>query len=92
MAYTTSNPPALLAQGIGGVGKMWQYRSTDASSAVDANDYISNASALGMTVGDSVIVVDTDASPPTVGMAYVNSVTAGGAGDLTDATNPSDSD
>jgi hypothetical protein len=92
MAYTTSSPPALLAQGIGGVGKIWQYRSTDASSAVDADGYITNASVLGMTVGDGVIIVDTDASPPTVGMAYVNSVTAGGAGDLTDATNPSDSD
>jgi hypothetical protein len=92
MAYTTSNPPALLAQGIGGVGKMWQYRSTDASSAVDADGYVTNASALGMTVGDGVIVVDTDASPPTVGMAFVNAVTAGGAADITDATNPSDSD
>jgi hypothetical protein len=92
MAYTTSNPPALIAQGIGGVGKLWQYRSTDPSTDVDAANYFSNASALGMTVGDGVIVVDTDASPPTVGMAFVNAVTAGGAGDVTDATNPSDSD
>jgi hypothetical protein len=92
MAYTTSNPPNLIAQGIGGVGKVWNYDSTDASTVVDANDFISNAAALGMTVGDAVIITDTDASPPTVGIAYVNSVTAGGAGDLTDATNPSDSD
>lgn len=92
MAYTTSSPPSLLAQGIGGVGKVWQYRSTDASSAVDAAGYFTNADALGMTVGDQVVVVDTDASPPTVGIAFVNSVTAGGAADVTDATNPSDSD
>lgn len=92
MAYTTSAPPALLMQGIGGVGKVWNYDTTDASTAVDAAGYFTNASDLGMTVGDAVVVVDTDASPPTVGWAFINSVTAGGAGDMTDATNPSDSD
>lgn len=92
MTYTTSAPPNLLMQGIGGVGKVWNYDSTDATTAVDAAGYITNASDLGMTVGDAVILIDTDASPPGAGLAFVNSVTAGGAADLTDATSPSDSD
>jgi hypothetical protein len=92
MAYTTSNPPALVAQGIGGVAKIFQYRSTDASTVVDADGYVTNGKDLGMGVGDAVVVVDTDASPPQVGMAYVNAVNANGSVDITDATNPSDSD
>jgi hypothetical protein len=63
MAYATSNPPALIAQGIGGVNKIFDYRSTDATGDVDASGYVTNGYALGMRANDVVLVHDTDASP-----------------------------
>ena len=63
MAYSASNPPVLLAQGIGGVGKIFDYRSTDASAAVDASGYVTDGYALGLRANDTVLVHDTDASP-----------------------------
>lgn len=91
MTYSTSNPPALIAQGIGGVGQVWDYRSTDATTDVDAAGYFTNAVDLGMKVGGQVIVTDTDASPPTVAFAGINAVSASGT-DLTNATAGTDSD
>lgn len=81
MAYSTSNPPALVAQGIAGYGKVWMYvTAADAAGAIDANDFFTNGSALGMSVSDTVVVVDT--ATPLTTMHRVESVTAGGAADL----------
>lgn len=91
MPYSTSNPPALIAQGIGGVGQVWDYRSTDANTDVDTAGYFTNGVDLGMKVGAQVIVTDTDASPPTVGFAGVNAVSASGT-DTTNATAITDGD
>lgn len=82
MAYSTSTPPALVAQGIGGAGKVWTYSSTDASTVVDADGYITNGSDLGLTAGDTVFVLDSDASPLAKTSHTVSAVTAGGAADL----------
>jgi hypothetical protein len=71
----------LIAQGIGGYGKIWSYvTAADAAGAIDANDFITNGSALGMSVSDTVIVVDT--ATPLTTMHRVESVTANGAADL----------
>lgn len=70
MAYSTSNPPQLIAQGIGGKGKVWMYKSTDAESAFDDTDYFTNASDLGMSTGDFVHIIDT-----TNGLATIAQVT-----------------
>lgn len=59
MAYSTSNQPKLIASGIGGLGNLWHYSSTDATATVDGAGYITDAKSLGMKVNDSVIVVDT---------------------------------
>lgn len=75
--YSTSNPPALLAQGIGGHLRMWAYRSTDAASAVRVSGYFTNGWQLGMRAGDLVLVVDTDASPIAMQMMIVTSAVAG---------------
>ena len=80
MAYSTANPPALFAQGIGGYGKQWVLVTTDAAGTVDGNDYITNGSALGLSASDSVVVVDT--ATPLTTFHRVESVTAGGAADL----------
>lgn len=78
MAYSTSTPPNCVAQGIGDAPALWLYASTDVHTDVDATDYFSNGSALGMRVNDVVIVVKTSA---TIGATVhsVTAVTAGGA-------------
>ena len=85
MTYSTSNPPYLIAQGIGNqVPACWGYSSTDASTVVDGAGYITNGDALGMKVNDIVDVSDSATGLQT--RHIVNSVTPGGAVDLTDAT------
>ena len=59
MAYSTSNPPALIAQQVGGAGRVWLYKHTDAETAFDDTDYITNARDLGMKTGDVVHVIDS---------------------------------
>lgn len=78
MSYSTSNPPAKMTGPLTGAGQIWMYRSTDVATDVDAADYFSNGSALGMRVGDVVIVCDTDTST-TMTIHRVTAVTAGGA-------------
>lgn len=86
MAYSTSSPPQLVVQSIGGSGpSIWTYSSTDASTAVDAANYITNGGSLGMAVGDIVFVTDTDASPVIVTMHQV-SAAGDGTTDLNDLT------
>lgn len=87
MAYSTSSPPALLAQRVGAAGgNIWWYVSTDAPTVVRVSGYITNGDALGMKAGDIVLGVDSDASPIALQLYIVTSVTAGGAADLSDGT------
>jgi hypothetical protein len=78
MAYATSNPPKMMIAPVGGGQRWWAYESTDVHTDVDAADYFSNGSALGMKVNDLVIVTKTSA---TIGatLHVVTAVTAGGA-------------
>jgi hypothetical protein len=89
MAYATTNPPQLLmgafTAGNGNYPGIWTYASADAASVVRVTGYFSNADDLGMTVGDLILVQDTDTQLTT--MHVVLSVTAGGSGDIGDETN-----
>lgn len=92
MAYSTSNPPSLFSQSIGGLaGKQWLYRSTDAAATVDGANYITNGGTLGMAIGDLVYVIDTDASPPILTIHQV-SATGDGTTDLNDLTTVTQTD
>ena len=71
MAYATTNPPRLISQSIASL-RMWEYASADPTATVDASGYFTNGYDLGMRAGDSVRVVDTDASPVAVTMHTVN--------------------
>lgn len=84
MSYDTANPPALIAQKIGGGGRVYVWETAEAAGTVDANDYISNGHALGMRASDTVVLVDTNT--PLTTMHRVESATAGGAADLAVAT------
>ena len=82
MAYSTSNPPNLITMGpiarAANRPKLWSYSSTDPATTVDDADYFSNGDALGMNVGDLVIVLDSDTST-TMTLHRVTAVTALGA-------------
>lgn len=84
MTYATSNPPVKVTEAIGTGPALWIYNSTDVHTDVDAADYFSNGDALGMKVGDMVLVGKTTA---TIGATihYVQTVTAGGAATVSPA-------
>lgn len=81
--YSTSNPPAQVGQRFGSGPALWMYSSTDAIAAVDATDYITNASDLGMRTGDAVLILDTTNSLTSFGQVTVD---ADGNGTLTALT------
>ena len=83
MAYSKENL-TLTAEGIGGRGSLWHYTSADAIATVNTSGYISNGDAMGLKVGDTVIVRDTNV--PTTSLCTVIDVTAGGQADLSDGT------
>jgi hypothetical protein len=58
MAYSTTNPPQLLAQGIAGP-RTWSYVSTDPTATVDGSGYFTDGYQLGMRAGDILTLHDT---------------------------------
>lgn len=72
MAYSTSTPPFLLIQSVGGRLRLWGYVSADAETAFDDTDYITNADDLGMVTGDIVFVLDTTNSLSTIAQVTVD--------------------
>jgi hypothetical protein len=81
MAYSTSNPPSLVAQRVGASsGALWIYSDGDPIATITGANYISNGDALGMEAGDSVVVVN--ATNHATYYATVSAVTAGGAATL----------
>ncbi len=77
MSYSTSSPAQLLVPSMGGGMAIWGYTSADSVATVIAADYFSNGDALGMKVGDCVLIFDTNVGDGAI--AYVTAVTAGGA-------------
>lgn len=82
MAYSTSNPPGLIAQNVGGTRSLWMYVSADAEATFDDSGYITDAGNLGMKTGDIVLVVDTGNNLSSIAQVTV----ASGAGTLTALT------
>lgn len=82
MSYATSNPPVMVSQSIAGL-RQWVYSSADAVTAVRVSGYFTNGWDLGMRAGDTVVVLDNDASPITGSLCWVTSATSS-AVDLSD--------
>lgn len=78
MSYSTTNPPVCMIPRIGGGRALWSYLSADVHTDVDASGYFTNGGALGMKVGDAVIVCDTGNSYGTT-LHSVTAVTSGAA-------------
>lgn len=80
MAYSTATPPFKLADGVGGFGAIWGYRSADPIATVRGATYITNAVDLGMKAGDIVFSAETDQSAPMLAsVSVVGTVAAAGA-------------
>lgn len=77
MAYSTANPPSLIAESIGGGGALWLYKSADDDATVNGAGYVSNAGDLGMSVGDLVLVIDT--TTPKGSFHFVSAIASGAA-------------
>jgi len=84
MAYSTSTPPRLVTQAIVG-GKLWYYESADAIATVNTSGYFTNGYALGLRVGDTVIVRDT-ATPTTSLCTVITASATTGIADVSDGT------
>jgi hypothetical protein len=82
MAYSTTNPPGLMAAPVGGGGgQIWRYRTTETVSAVTASSFFSNGAALGMLVGDAVHVVSVSTAGAFADTAFLSvSVVTAAAG------------
>lgn len=59
MAYSTANPPALFANGVGGMARFWIYKSADPIATVNTANYFTNGASLGMKLWDPICVIDT---------------------------------
>lgn len=75
MAYSTSSPPTLVSQAIAGP-RHWFYSSTDAVATVRVSGYFTNGWDLGMRAGDTITVLDSDASPITGSLCWVTSASS----------------
>jgi len=81
MAYATISAPGKVAQKNGANGRtIWSYVSADDITVVGAADYFSNGDALGMVVGDIVIVVNSATGGASV--QKVTEVVSGGAASI----------
>ena len=87
MAYSTSNPPALVHQMVGkNGGSTWVYDSADAATLVRVSGYFTDGYELGLKVGD--VIHQRDTTGATVAHDYVvlSVVAATGVVDVSDGT------
>lgn len=77
MSYATTNPPSEIGGTLGSGKRVWFYSSTDDDSTVIAANYITNAAALGMRVGDAVMIWDS--TTPKGSLAFVTVVASTGS-------------
>jgi len=91
MAFALANFAPIGGQGgRGAAPQMFSYRTTDASTAIDAAGYFNTVNGL-LQVGDLIYAVDVDdVDTPTAitsgSLLIVNSITAAGVVDTTNAT------
>lgn len=70
MAYTPANLTVMCGYRPGPL--FWRYYSTDAETAFDDTDYITDAGAKGMETGDAVLLLDTTNGLTSLGQVTVD--------------------
>lgn len=81
MAYNGNNLSQTLSV-LDGSYKEWLYRSTDNFTTVKAANFISDAYARGVRLGDKITIVEV-AAPPVMTIALILTSTAAGACTMT---------
>ena len=85
MAYSTTNPPGIIAPCVGAAGSLWHYQSVDSIGTVAAVGYFTNGFALGMRLGDGFHAVNlgTGSTYEGHGWGTVSAVVASSAATVT---------
>lgn len=80
MSYSTTNPPHLLTGSVGNrAPNLWAYQTTsDPLATIASTGYISNAKALGMKIGDVLLIADLSSSTGLFSQCLLTNVTTGG--------------
>ena len=87
MAYATSDPLVLLTTASLGSGKrIWWHQSADATTAADADGFITDGIARGLKVGDIVLHEDTATKIITAHRVFASTTAPTTAVDLGDGT------
>jgi hypothetical protein len=81
MAYSSTNPPHMIAPRVAGGYGLWVYVDEDSIATVAGSGYISNGHALGMKVGDGfhAVNISTASAYEGHGWGTVSAVTASSA-------------
>jgi hypothetical protein len=82
MSYSTLLPPMLVSSALTSAAgpQIWVYKEAATFDTIRAANYISNAQALGMKIGDTVLHWDTTSpTSPVLTFGRVTNVTASGA-------------
>lgn len=92
MAYSISNPPSLIAQGVARgtdlQSRVWEYSSADDLATVTGINYVHNATELSLKAGDRVIYNDTGDGTTTDLTAVAGATTGTASGATGSAIEP----
>jgi hypothetical protein len=74
------------AETVPGVPRLWMYRTADAATTVDTTGYFNDAARV-LSVGDAILRITIDGSgvPATCGIHVVQTISAAGVVNVTDA-------
>jgi len=87
MAYATTDPLVLLTTASLATGKrIWWHQSADASTAADADGFITDGIARGLKVGDIVLHEDTGTNIITAHRVFASTTAPTTAVDLGNGT------
>jgi len=92
MAFDKTGINLAAASKSGNAPKIWTYKTTDSLTTVDGAGYFDDGATTNtgmrsmMSVGDMIVLHCTSDTTPTFGIAFVNSVSAAGIIDTTNAT------
>ena len=87
MAYATTDPLILLTTAALAVGpQIWYHESADATTAADADGFITDGIARGIRVGDIVLHRDTATDVITSHRVFASTTSPGVAVDLGNGT------
>lgn len=77
MAYSSTNPPKLVEQGVTGSRK-WRYSSADPSTNTDDTDYFTDGYSRGMRLNDVVELICTSTSARSLSIGVVSVASSSG--------------